>query len=272
VNRSLPITFALLSLLASCAAWGQQRAQSQSQVRVSLERRTQLQAPAASHPAAAVYQRRDTWYEFLLKQFNPDDLDYGTWLDQRRQAFLDASVRNPYFKYSASVTMATLILAMLYAKRWIDHRRCMWITAEMMTDLYNHDWYSRQAAREAIQKYNDHIERCNRAIEAAEHGMALPGTDSDDERLRTALQAVTAERDSHKRERDLAKDELAQKERLLADMSLRLDALAKKSDRNQNAPSAVDMRTADQRLVEHINHLQEQLYAERRENKRLKGA
>jgi hypothetical protein len=271
VNRLLPIvTLALLSLLATSAAWGQQRAQTQP--RVTLERRAQLQATSASHPAASVYQRRDTWYEFLLKQFNPDDLDYGTWMDERRHAFLDASVRNPYFKYSASVTIATLILAMLYAKRSIDHRRSMWITAEMMTDLYNHDWYSRKAAREAIQKYNDHIERCNRAVEAAEHGMALPGTDFDAERLRSALQAVTAERDSHKRERDLAKDELAQKERLLADMSLRLDALAKKSDRNQNAPSAVDMRTADQRLVEHINHLQEQLYAERRENKRLKGA
>src|SRR5271165_6746945 len=28
-------------------------------------------------------------------------------------------------------------------KQWIDHRRAMWITAEMMTDLYNHDAYSR---------------------------------------------------------------------------------------------------------------------------------
>ena len=43
----------------------------------------------------------------------------------------------------------------------------MWITAEMMTDLYNHDQYSRDVAGQAIQKYNEHIERCNRAIEAA---------------------------------------------------------------------------------------------------------
>jgi len=27
----------------------------------------------------------------------------------------------------------------------------------MMTDLYNHDAYSRRIARKAIQKYNDHI-------------------------------------------------------------------------------------------------------------------
>ena len=109
-----------------------------------------------------MYQRGDTWYEFLLKQFNPNNFDYGAWMEERRQVFLDESVRNPYFKYSLGTTIALLVMAMVYTKQWIDHRRAMWITAEMMTDLYNHDAYSRGVAREAIQKYNDHIERCNR--------------------------------------------------------------------------------------------------------------
>jgi len=129
-----------------------------------------LRASASPRTVSPLYTRRDTWYEFLLKQFNPDDFDYGTWLEQRRQAFLDASLRSTYFHYSAAVTMALFVLALLYAKQRIDHRRSMWITAEMMTDLYNHDAYSRQFAREAIQKYNDHIERCNRAVETGEHG------------------------------------------------------------------------------------------------------
>ncbi len=102
--------------------------------------------------------------------------------------------------------------------------------------------------------------------------MSVAGTDSDADRLRNELQSVTAERDSYRRERDIAKQDLAEKERLLADLSLRLDALAKKSDGNRNGASAVDVRTADQKLVQHINSLQEQLYSERRENKRLKGA
>jgi len=95
-------------------------------------------------------------------------------MEERRQVFLDASVRNPYFKYSLGTTITLLVLAMLYSKQWIDHRRTMWITAEMMTDLYNHDLYSRDVAEKAIQKYNQHIERCNRAIEAAQHGSTLP--------------------------------------------------------------------------------------------------
>jgi chromosome segregation ATPase len=146
----------------------------------------------------------------------------------------------------------------------------MWITAEMMTDLYNHDAYSRQVAREAIERYNAHIERCNRAIEASDHN--VPAVDSDNDRLTAELQAVTAERDSYRRERDLAKQELAEKERVLADMSLRLDALVKKADSGRNTPSALPVQGGDQKLVHHINTLQEQLYAERRENKRLKGA
>jgi len=26
---------------------------------------------------------RDTWYEFLLKQFNQNNFDYGAWLERR---------------------------------------------------------------------------------------------------------------------------------------------------------------------------------------------
>jgi hypothetical protein len=175
------------------------------------------------------YQHPGTWYEFVLKQFNPNDLDYGRWMEQRRRVFLDASVRNPYFQYGACVTVLLLIAAFLYGKQWTDHRRVLWITAEMMTDLYNHDAYSRRIAREAIHKYNDHIERCNRAIESAKYGLTIPNQESEADRLRSELQRVTEERDSIKRERDLAKDDLAQKEPIQADMSLRLDALAKKS-------------------------------------------
>ena len=231
-------------------------------------RSIQASPPAAKPP----YQRSDTWYEFLLRQFNPDDLDYGKWMEQHRRVFLDASVRNPYFQYSACITILLLITVLLYGSKWTDHRRVLWITAEMMTDLYNHDAYSRQIAREAIQKYNDHIERCNRAIESSEYGLAIPSRESDSDRLRTELHRVTEERDSYKRERDLAKDDLAQKERILADMSLRLDALAKKTDGHRNTSVVADSHGSDQKLVQHINTLQEQLYSERRENRRLKGA
>lgn len=266
MSRLGTVILILLSVLAT-SAWAQQHAAT----RVPAQQRPQLQSSSSVRPAAPLYQGRDTWYEFLLKQFNPDDLDYGTWMEQRRQAFLDGSVHNPYFKYSTGTTVALLLMGVLYVKHWIDHRRAMWITAEMMTDLYKHDAYSRRVAREAIQKYNDHIERCNRAIETVEQGLPNAGADSELAQLRSALDSLRGERDSYKRDRDLAKEELAQKERLLAGISFRLDALTKKPDANQNPSSSADMRSADQKLVQHINNLQEQLYAAQLENKRLKG-
>jgi hypothetical protein len=264
------VAVTLFFVFSTCVAFGQQHAQPERQRAV--EQRTPSHSSPASQPGTRLHQHRDTWYEFLLKQFNPDDVDYGTWMEQRREAFLESSVRNPYFRYSAAATLALVLFALLHAKYRVDHRRSMWVTAEMMTDLYNHDAYSRQVARDAIQKYNEHIERCNRAVEAGEHGALTEGMESDVERYRAELQSVTAERDAYKRERDLAKTDLAEKERVLADMSFRLDALAKKSNGSREAGGVVDVRTADQQLVQHINNLQEQLYAEKRENKRLKGA
>lgn len=262
--------FLLLSVIVICPASAQQHARDNPAP--SAVQAARRRASPAQPVSAPLHQRRDTWYEFLLKWFNPDDFDYGAWLEQRRQAFLDTSVRNPYFRYSAIVTLALFVLFLLYTKQRIDHRRSMWITAEMMTDLYNHDAYSRQFARDAIQKYNEHIERCNRAVEASEHGVSAEGMESDVERYRAELQSVTAERDTYKRERDSAKSDLAEKERMLADLSFRLDALARKSNGGREASGPADVRTADQKLVHHINNLQEQLYAEKRENKRLKGA
>ena len=79
----------------------------------------------------------------------------------------------PTFMYSLCTSLGLLLAAVVYTKVWIDHRRAMWITAEMMADIYNQDAYSRRIAQEAIEKYNTHIEHCNHAIEAAEHGEAV---------------------------------------------------------------------------------------------------
>jgi chromosome segregation ATPase len=148
----------------------------------------------------------------------------------------------------------------------------MWITAEMMADVYNQDAYSREVAKEAIEKYNSHIERCNRAIEAAEHGAVLAGADAEVEQLRDELRRVAGERDTATRERDVAREDLQKKSEILAEMSVRLEALATKSGTTGNTVQPAERRTTDPKLVTHINNLQEQLYAERHNNRRLRGA
>ena len=222
------------------------------------------------------YTGHDTWYEFLLKQFNPRNVDYGDWLEKRREAFLQATVREPYFWYSLSVTAALLFMLAAYTKLQLDHRRSMRITAEMMADIYTHDLHSRQAADEAIQKYNRHIEQCNREIEAAESGDGRPGWgDTAVDRLKAELQRVAAHLEATTQDRNKLQEELRQKGLIVADLSTRLDNLAKKVNGSRSVDSASTPRDGNGdgvRLVEQINRLQEELYAERQKNRRLKGA
>jgi hypothetical protein len=225
------------------------------------------------------YTGRPTWYEVLIKQFNPRGVDYGAWLEKRRAAFLEATVKEPHFWYSLSATTALLFVLVAYSKLYLDHRRSMRITAEMMADIYTHDLYSRQAANEAIQKYNGHIEQCNRAIEAAESGDNRPGWgDTAMDSLKAELQRVAAQLEATTQDRNKLQEELRQKALIVADLSARLDNLAKKVngsrgiDSTPAASAPGDGNGDGARFVGQINRLQEELYAERQRNKRLKGA
>ncbi|MCI0626133.1 MAG: hypothetical protein L0387_31570 [Acidobacteria bacterium] len=239
-----------------------------------------LAAPAATPQGPRPpYQPRETWYEFLVRQFNPSDFDYGAWIEERKQAFLAATVQTPYFWYSLVLTALLLLVILAYTKLHLDHRRSMWVTAEMMADLYNHDLHSREVAREAIEKYNAHIEQCNRAIEAADSTDGRPGWgDTESSGLRAELQRVAAQLESTTQDRNKLQEELAQKALVVADLSMRLDALSKKMNGGSDRAAALSSNTSADRsgdgakFVGHINRLQEELYAERQKNKRLKGA
>ena len=225
------------------------------------------------------YRSRETWYEFLVRQFNPTNFNYGSWFEERRQAFLAASVRTPYFWYSLGATVVLLFLLIDDARLRLDRRRSLRLAAEIFADLYNHDQYSRQLAREAIEKHNQHIEHCNRTIEAAESADGRPGWGGTEmENLRTELQRVAAQLDATTQERNKLQEELRQKALVVTDLSLRLDALAKKMNGQGESRTAVaiqpptDASGDGARFVGHINRLQEELYAERQKNRRLKGA
>ena len=271
MQRKLAIVaLAFAGLLAAGSAAAQQSRQ--SQVIPHKQQQSKTDPPLRAQSSRPMYQRRDTWYEFLLKQFNSGNFDYGAWMEERRQVFLDASGRNPYFKYSAAVTIALLLLTVVCAKQWIDHRRSMWITAEMMADLYNHELYSRDAAERAIQKYNDHIERCNRAIEAGQHGTAIQGTDSNHVSCNANLKQVTDERNECLRQLDELKAILKAKEQTVTELSLRVEGMSVKSGASGAAGPSVELSTADPNVVRLVNNLQEQIVVERNKNRQLKGA
>ena len=66
-----------------------------------------------------------------------------------------------------NILVLLLFVLLAFAKLWIDRNRERWVTSEMMTDIYNYDLYSREVAREAIERYNRHVERCNRVTARA---------------------------------------------------------------------------------------------------------
>jgi hypothetical protein len=208
----------------------------------------------------------------MLKQFNPDNVDYGGWVEQERRKLSELLLKNPYFLYSFWITVALLVAATVCAKQWVDHQRTMWITAEMMADLYNQDAYSRQIAQEAIERFNKHIERCNRAFEQGEMSSGMAAANGETEQLRTELMRVAEERDTAIRDRDVAREELRRKSEILADMSVRLESGGSRGGPHSTSQTSTDPRPADVKLVNHINNLQEQLYTERKSNRRLRGA
>ncbi len=237
--------------------------------------RSQYSPMAAAREQGRAHRPPDTWYDFLLKQFNRDDVDYGKWVEERRRAFLEATVKNPYFPYSFWLTIWSLLVMIAYAKLRIDRARERCLTQEMLTDLYNHDLYSRQEAREAIERYNNHIERCNRAIESGS-GQGITGSISEIDDLKDKLKKSADDLRAVTSERDRLQEELKQNSAVVTNLSLRLEALSEKIDGNGAAGGIGNMTPAQpassSEYMKLINSLQQQLHAEREKNKRLKGA
>jgi hypothetical protein len=248
----------------------------------SAQRRVSPKQPVSStQPSRGLgpYQPRglyqNTWYDALLHQLNPEHRNWGDWIEQRRQAFLDAYVRNPSFKYSFLVTGLLLLAMGTIAKLYYDLRKTNWICAEKLTEAHEHDRRSRAAAQEAIRRYNEHTEKCNRAIEAQEAGLSLSSqaAGSDAAALRAELEETAAKLSDVTREKNALQAELDTTRLSVANLSLRVESLARKG----NGPSgggeglAGVSATSQIDLVRHINNLQQQLQAERERNKRLKG-
>ena len=269
--RTRPNLLAMIAWLslAVCSSFAQ------NQPSGSSVPRSRYSPMAAAQAQGRTQQPPNTWYEFLLKQFNTSDIDYGKWMEERRRVFLAASAKNPYFPYSLSVTIWSLLVMIAYAKLRIDRRRERYLTEEMLTDLYNQDLYSRQAAREAIAKYNNHVEHCNRAIEAGS-GQANSGSTSENDELKGKLQKSADDLRVVTSERDQLSEELKQRSAVVTDLSLQLQALSEKIDGKGGAhavgQAGLPLPAANAEYMKLVNSLQEQLHAEREKNRRLKGA
>jgi hypothetical protein len=258
------LAYVAMAVLAFCISLGAQERQpvQQRDVRV----RAQTGEPVA-HPR--LYQQ--TWYDYLIRQFNPNSVNWGRWVEKRRQAFLDSTVTNPFFKYSLVVTSLLLLMSVALAKVWIDKRRVVWLAQEQFDDLRRHDEYSRKTARDAIARYNRHMERCNRVVEAELATRPVPQwAGADDPRAKTDETLLNLA--DKERERAALEVKLQRKDALVTDLTMRLNRTQSGGNGHSaaEAPSAApEYKTSD--LVKQISELQQQLHHERERNKHLKG-
>src|SRR5437660_503518 len=113
----------------------------------------------------------NTWNEQALRHLNPNNIDYGSIWEQRNQAILK-QIGNPYFQYSFAATAGVVALLTLLCVQRMSHKRALDVAVLSIADVLRHDEYSRQVADEAIRRHNEHIESCNRLIEAGQDDAA----------------------------------------------------------------------------------------------------
>jgi hypothetical protein len=229
-------------------------------------------APYSPSPRG-LYHLSMTWYDFMLHQLNPRDRDYGAWLRERREALVDASIRNQYFWYGFWATVTIILLVAGLLKSLYDRRKEKRIMGDMMEEVKAHDANSRRVAHEAISRYNEHIEMCNRAIEAQQTSQAAgTAAGSQPDQAQSSLDKVQGELVDLKRDNSRMAEEIQQRQAAIPELSKRIDALSKKTAGNGNGQDGHEqLAVSDPEALRLINDLQQQLHYERAQNKRLKG-
>ncbi len=226
-------------------------------------------SPAPRH----LYEHNLNFYDFVLHELNPNDIDWGAWYELRREALVDSSIDNSDFWYCFWLTLALIVTGSAWVKSLCDRTRETHTMGEQMDEVREFAANSHRVALEAIDKYNTHIELCNRAIEASESGHStVSGGNSAAANPQAELAGAKDQAGSFDGDKRRLEAEVAQKSAVIADLSLRVDALSSQLGGNGQGAAPRDISTASQSdLVRHINTLQQQLHVEREKNKRLKG-
>jgi hypothetical protein len=173
-------------------------------------------------------------------------------------------IASPYFEYSLATTITILWLLIVLFAQHISHRRAQEVAVESIADVLRHDAYAREKAREAIHRYNDHIEACNRMIEAEESGASRWVTSAEMETLRSQAEQYRSEAVGLREETKRLREECEKHKATVAQLSVH-----SRSDVQASLPFAIEPRVGE--LVTRINELQDELIAERKKNQRIKA-
>jgi endonuclease III len=222
-----------------------------------------LAACPAYSRASQQKPKHEAWYERVLRQVNPDNTDFGSIWEQRKRDLI-GQLGNRYFQYSFGATAGIVVLMIVTFARHVSHRRALEVLVQSIADIRRHDEYARQIAREAIRRYNDHIESCNRMIEASESGLWKWISSADLDAMKFKMQCTADELAEARKEVKRLEDELQEKSSVIAEISLRSNGVPQKSGEplKHSVPAP---------HVDRINQLELELNEEKKKNQRLKG-
>jgi hypothetical protein len=204
-------------------------------------------------------------WQAIVNYFNPRHLNMGQIFAERKQAWLDNALYNQYFWYSFWVT--GLLILSWFAIAWIHDDRVWetWQLAEFAADAVNYANHCKRAAKEAITRYNQHVETCNRVIESQTSGLVTPET-AHLESFKQQIEQMTTEKQAAEFKIARLTDELKSKEQAVSEITGRLNALEMqltKKPKDDGSPGPAE-------LVERINRLEAVNRALKEENRRIR--
>jgi len=263
----------VLSGLLTAVAFGQVEPRSRAGHHTAAPAASLSARDSASPAPRRLYEHNLNFYEFVLRQLNPNDKDWGGWYEERRAALSGAALHNPYFWYCLGLTLALLAILAALLKSRSDQKRQYDIMGERLEEVCKFAANSHQVALDAIDKYNTHIELCNRAIEAEEAGLttAVAGG-SQNAQPQTNPTKTREEMELQKRDKTRLESEASHTATTTPDRPNGAASPNNKGGSNgQGNESPNHLTPSYNDVVRQINILQQQLIAEQDKNKRLKG-
>ena len=198
----------------------------------------------------------------IVNYFNPRHLNMGEIFAERKQAWLDNALYNQYFWYAFWVT-GMLILSW-FAIAWIhnDRVRETWEIAEFAADAVGYAEYCRRAAKEAITKYNQHVERPAIASSSrSTSGLVTPET-ANLESHKQEIARLRNDNEAKTVQLERVQAELEDAKKRLSDFTARLHAAEQRVQGNGSNAAVV--------LAERINRLEGENAALKQDVKRLR--